>query len=176
MRKVKCRACSTLNNIDEAYKHEHVTSSGKTVNMYYCSKEEFLELKSEQEYRAKFESKFNDIMKYTVINSHVKNLYNNIKKSGYSNKEIYECLIEKESEIINSLNYRRNIKNENDRIKYVFAIIRNAMFDVTIRKRKEEKNNKSNKLEEINLEVTEYKRRDKHKQERKGLLDIIGGR
>lgn len=175
MRKVKCRACSTLNDINVAYKYTHTSVSGKEVNMYYCSEEEFLKQKEEKEYRAKFEEKFSDIMNYTVINSNVKRLYNEIQKSGYSNKEIYGCLVEKEKEIINALRYRRNIKDENSKIKYVFAIIRNAMFDVTIKKRKEEKLAQT-KVKEQNIELSEYKRRTQNKHERKGLLDIIGGR
>ena len=176
MRKVKCRACCELNDIDKAYKHIHTTSTGKVVNMYYCCEEEFLQLKLEQEYRAKFEEKFNDIMNYIVINSYTKRLYNEIKMSGYSNKEIYDCLLEKESEIINSLRYRRDNKNENSRIKYAFAIIRNAMFDVTIKKKKQEKINKSYNVKEQEIEVIEHKRENKHRQERKGLLDLIGER
>jgi len=176
MRKVKCRVCSTLNDIDVAYKHVHITNKGKEVNMYYCSESEFLKQKSEKEYRAKFEEKFNDIMNYTVINSNAKRLYNEIQKSGYSNKEIYECLLEKESEIIGALRYRRNIKDENNKIKYAFAIIRNAMFDVTLKKRKEEKIAKmQSKSKEQSIEVSEYKRDKQSKHERRGLLDIIGG-
>lgn len=176
MRQVKCRICSTLNDINVAYKYVHTKPSGGSVNMYYCSEEEFLEFKSEKEYRVKFETKFNEIMKYTVINSYTKKLYNDIKKSGYSNKEIYNCLVEKEKSIIMALSYKRNIKDENLRIKYVFAIIRNAMFDVTLKKRREETIDKINRAKEKDIEVTEYKRDIKQKHERKGLLDIIGGR
>lgn len=175
MRKVKCRACSKLNDIDVSYKYVHTTVSGGIVNMYYCSESEFLEQKLEKEYRGKFEKKFNDIMNYTVINSHTKRLYNEIQKSGYSNKEIYDCLVEKEREIIRALSYKRNIKDENSRIKYVFAIIRNAMFDVTLNKRKEEKISKI-EVKDQNIEVSEYKRNEQNKHERRGLLDIIGGR
>ena len=96
MRQVKCRICSTLNDIDKAYKNVHISPSGRRTNMYYCSEEEYLKNKSEQEYRVKFEKKFNDIMKYTVINSYTKKLYNDIQKSGYSNEEIYNCLVMKE--------------------------------------------------------------------------------
>ena len=175
MRKVKCRICSTMNNIDEAYRYVHLKPSGGTLNMYYCSEDEFLKFKEEKEYRGKFEKKFNDIMNYTVINSHTKRLYNEIQKSGYSNKEIYDCLVEKEREIIRALSYKRNIKDENSRIKYVFAIIRNAMFDVTLNKRKEEKISKI-EAKDQNIEVSEYKRNEQNKHERRGLLDIIGGR
>ena len=175
MRQVKCRACSTLNNIDVAYKYEHIKPSGGKINMYYCSEEEFLEYKLEKEYRVKFEEKFNDIMKYTVINSYTKRLYNDIQKSGYSNKEIYECLLEKENDIIRALGYRRDIRDERLRIKYAFAIIRNAMFDVTMKKRKEDKV-KIQENTSKDIEVAEYKKRNIRKQERKGLLDIIGGR
>ena len=112
MRKVKCRVCSTLNDINLAYKYVHTTSGGKDVNMYYCSEDEFLKDKEEKEYRAKFEEKFSDIMNYTVINSNVKRLYNEIQKSGYSNKEIYSCLVEKERDIIRALDYKKSIKEE----------------------------------------------------------------
>ena len=176
MRKVKCRICSTLNDIDKAYKSVQVSSTGKIINKYYCSEEEFLNDKLEKEYRVKFEEKFNDIMKYTVINGYTKKLYNDIQKSGYSNKEIYECLIEKQYDIITALNYRRDIKDENTRIKYAFAIIRNAMFDVTVKRRKEEKEAKLKEVKNKEVEVTEYKRNKVQRQERKGLLDIIGGR
>ena len=86
MRKVKCRICSKMNDKDVAYKYVHTTSTGKEVNMYYCSEEEFLEFKTEQKYREKFEEKFNDIMKYTVINSYTRKLYGDIQSAGYSNK------------------------------------------------------------------------------------------
>lgn len=177
MRKVKCRVCSALNDIDVAYKYVHTTSTGSKVNMYYCSESEFLNQQSEKEYRAKFEKKFNDIMNYTVINSHTKRLYNEIQKSGYSNKEIYICLVEKEKEIIRALSYKRNIKDENSRIKYAFAIIRNAMFDVTIKRRQEEKiKQMQSKAKEKTIEIYGYKNNRQAKHERRGLLDIIGGK
>lgn len=177
MRKVKCRVCSTLNDINLAYKYVHTTSGGKDVNMYYCSEDEFLKHKKEKEYRAKFEEKFSDIMNYTVINSNVKRLYNEIQKSGYSNKEIYSCLVEKERDIIRALDYKKSIKDEDRRIKYAFAIIRNAMFDVTIKRRQEEKiKQMQSKAKEKTIEVYGYKNNRQAKHERRGLLDIIGGK
>lgn len=163
-------------NIDEAYKYVHLRPSGGKLNMYYCSENEFLKFKEEKEYRLKFENKFNEIMKYTVINSYTKRLYNEIQNSGYSNKEIYNCLIDKENDIIRALKYRRDIKDEKHRIKYAFAIIRNGMFDITMERRRSEKLNKVNETKSKDVEVVEYKRENTKKHERKGLLDIIGGR
>ena len=176
MRQVKCRICSTLHDIDKAYKYVNIKSSGKVENRYYCSEEEFLKFQSEKEYRVKFETKFNDIMKYTVINSYTKKLYNDIQKSGYTSEEIYNCLLIKERDIVRALAYKRNIEDEKLRIKYVFAIIRNAMFDITLKKRREEKVNEINKKKDKDIEVVEYKNNKRQKQERKGILDLIGDR
>ena len=171
MREVKCRVCSQKIGKDKAFKYEYISPKGTKQNRYYCSEEEFFNSESEREYREKFERKLNDIMKYTIINTYSRTLYNQIKMSGYSAKEIYECLIEKEKEILNSLTYRRDIKDENQRLKYVFAILRNAMYDTTIRKRRQTKLNKASSKRQIEINVKT--RKVEAKVERKGILDII---
>ena len=170
LRQVKCRVCSKKNDIDKAFKYEHITSGGKSQNWYYCTEEEYFNSESEKEYRQKFDDKLNDIMKYTIINVYSKTLYNQIQKSGYSAKEIYECLVECETKILSSLNYRKDIKDEKQRLKYVFAIIRNAMYDTTIRKRKQIKQNKVASKKTIEITTN---RPVNVKVERKGILDII---
>lgn len=174
MRKVKCMICKKQREIDKAFKLVYTTSGGKTSNRYYCSEEEYLNHENEKICRNKFELKMDELFGYPVINNYKRTIYNTILKGGYTNQEMYDCLLDKFSDIESALGYRQDIDEETFKIRYIYAIIKNSIRDVTYKNRKIiELNNKTQDIQYEEYEE-EVKVNTNKKKNKTGLFDIIG--
>lgn len=178
MRNVKCKLCRTPNPIDQAFKVIHTTSGGVKSNQYYCSQEEYENDRNEKVCRNKFDLKMDELFGYPVINNYKRTIYNTILNGGYTNQEMYNCLLAKFSDISDSLGYRSDIENETQKIQYIYAIIKNSIRDITTENRR--KDNLNNRLTDKESSVFDYYEDDiqelnvNKKETKKGLFDIIG--
>ncbi|WP_024622474.1 hypothetical protein [Metaclostridioides mangenotii] len=170
-RKCKCRICKASLTTDIAYKV--VNNSNK--NEYYCSQKEYEDFRSQIEYRNKFSLKLDDIFGGDpIINNYKWILYNQI--SGYSNEEIYNCLLVKEKDIEWALSTKLVGENETSQLRYIFGILKNSIRDTSKQLYMIRNNNK--KIEQIENSYMEEDRDEEiivNKVERKGLMSKLKG-
>ncbi|MBC6695256.1 hypothetical protein H9L25_00490 [Terrisporobacter mayombei] len=144
-RKVKCRSCNKLIDINNAYKIKRISSTGKTKqNLYYCNKTEYDKIENEKEYYKKTQYLTDEIFGYPICNNSRNRMLSDLNKV-YEYEVIYECISFYKNEIINLLEIK-NIEEEYPRLCYMFAIIKGNIRDFSI-------NNKPN--QNINEEVEE---------------------
>ncbi|MCC0698479.1 hypothetical protein KGF42_03270 [Clostridioides sp. ZZV15-6383] len=139
----KCKVCKKKLNTKDAYKVEHITSGGKKRNIYYCNEHEYRKEQQDIYFWKQCQLGIDYIMGYKVISNQKNKMLQEIIKSGYTREELYDCVLEKKDEIIELLNYRKDIEEEYPKLCYVFTILKGSIRDITIRNKqiKDEKEN-----------------------------------
>ncbi|HBE8485776.1 TPA: hypothetical protein KQC09_002490 [Clostridioides difficile] len=151
----KCRFCKKKLNTNDAYKVEHITSRGNKQNRYYCNEQEYRKEQQDIYFWKQCQLGIDYIMGYTVINNQKNKMLQEIIKGGYTREELYDCIIEKKDEVIELLNYRKDIEEEYPKLCYVFTILKGSIRDITIK-------NKQMKYEKENERI--YKEVEKNEE------------
>jgi len=127
-RPAKCRICGKRGNTDEMYKV--VTGSTRKVNTYYCSEEEW---QAEQERKRKFKEDRDrvyylicDMFGYEIQNTR---LFDELTKWNKlkSNEVIYRYIRENEDYLQKICD--RQYDDENQKIMYFSAVLKNSLYD-----------------------------------------------
>ena len=120
MAKVKCRYCKKKIDKEGAY--------SPFARKYYCSVEEYNKSMEDIDYLHKIKLLLNDLLENSSINTFINKRISELAQN-YSYKQIYETIDEMSLEIQFGIN-SNNFNNENHKINYTFAIIRNSINDV----------------------------------------------
>ncbi|MCC0642489.1 MULTISPECIES: hypothetical protein [unclassified Clostridioides] len=170
----KCNVCKKKLNTKDAYKVEHITSGGKKRNIYYCNEQEYRKEQQGIYFWKQCQLGIDSIMGYTVINNQKNKMLQEIIKSGYTREELYDCMLEKKDEIIELLNYRKDVEGEYPKLCYVFTILKGSIRDITIRNKsvKEKIDNKNN-YEELDEGYTLVTLNKVKTNKRKSLFEKI---
>lgn len=174
MRKVKCKRCGKSEDIEKAYLHVHITKSGNKQNKYYCTKECYDIVQNDIYMLKQCQYFVDEVFGYTVIGNQKNKCLKELTDAGYTREEVYDCMLELKSTIIDALEYRKDIEDENQRVLYLYAIVKSKIKQITKNNKliKKQQNEKKKYEEDFYIEEIKIK---KPKTTRKGLMDIIGG-
>lgn len=127
-RKVKCKICSQQIDTDNAYCITKINeNTGKRVNSYFCSEQEYLIDKENKNLWLENMRIFDNIIGYTCISKVKTNEFKELEEH-YNRKQIYNCLINNADEIKRYLE-QKNIYEEYGKIKYIFSCVKNKIKD-----------------------------------------------
>ena len=145
-RKPKCKYCKK--ELDDPYV---VFVNGKKQN--YCSKEEYDFVILEKEYYKKILNICKEILGYKTFNSivgkEIKELH-----SEYKYQSIYNCINKYKQDIVFYIDLN-DIEKEFNKIKYMFAIVKNNIADCA--QIKNEKKDLKINIEEFDMSDYKYK-------------------
>lgn len=172
-RKVKCKICGNQIEQVNAYKVEHITSSGNKQNQYYCSEKEYLEDKKEKEYYKECQYLLDNIFGEIIVDNTRNKKLSELKQAGYSYETIYTCINEISKKIEDALVIKRedfNCKNGMYmKIAYCFGIIKKEIVNY-------DHKGKDKKINGDVLNPNEvYKNNRKVKHEKRSIMDIVRG-
>lgn len=174
MRLIKCRNCGNKRPKSEIYQITHITKGGKEEKRNYCSEQCYLYEQNEIKMLKQCQYFVDDIFGYVCVNNEKNKQIKEITDAGYSRQELYDCMLELKQKIQEGLGYRQDIEKEVNRIRYMFAIIKANIKEITDKKRMDiHKLNQPNINDEIGYR--EYIEDKTQTNKRKSLLDRIGG-
>lgn len=172
--KVKCRKCGHKKEKDQAYLHIHVTSGGNKQNRWYCSKDCYENEQKEIFMLKQCQYFVDEVFGYVVVSNQKNKCLKELVDAGYTREQVYDCMLELKSTIIESLEYRKDIKDESQRVMYMYAIIKSKIREITTRNELSKKHKEKIRQE---YEEIEYIPQDNFKSnKRKSLSDRLGGK
>lgn len=128
-RKVKCKLCKTELDKDQAYCIEKKSEkTGKITREYYCDEAEYLKDKEEKGLWRELLLICDEILGYTCISKTKVNMLKEIENSGYTRRQLYNCLEKNKAEIKKYLD-EKDIKDEYGKLAYIFGCVKNKIRD-----------------------------------------------
>lgn len=175
MRRVKCDRCGKLTDRDKLHRVEYINSKGNLSKKKFCNKECYEEGQREVYYLKQCQYFVDEVFGYVVVNNQKNKEIQGIVSAGYTREELYNCMVELKDKILEGLNYRQDIEEEVNRIRYMFAIVKSNIKQITDRNRMaKQAENKYEKIDEV--EYSEYESYTPTiTRKRKALIDRIGG-
>lgn len=176
MRQVKCDRCGKLTDRDKLHRVEYINSKGNLSKKKFCNKECYEEGQREVYYLKQCQYFVDEIFGYVVVNNQKNKEIQGITAAGYTREELYDCMVELKDKILEGLNYRQDIEEEVNRIRYMFAIVKGNIKQITDRnkKLKDNKENNSNQ-DEVDIVEEDVCIPKIKKQSKNTLMDIIKG-
>lgn len=175
MRYLKCRRCGNKAPEDVVYRIIHTTKGGNEQKRNYCSEDCYNEEQKDIYMLKQCQYFVDEVFGYVVINNEKNKCIKEIVDANYTREQLYECMLELKETILDGLNYRQDIENESQRIRYMFAIIRSNIKKITDKniklKSMSNENNSNVELIEDVIDIPTPKKTIK----KKSLMDIIKG-
>ena len=175
-RLVKCQAknCNKKIDKDKAFTYYHYTKSGKLQKKYYCNRDEFHKEHMDIVYYNRTRRRIDVTLGYICVSNQKNTMLMNLYKAGYKRKDVFDCLVHYQDEIIKYMEFK-NIDNEYQKLRYVFAVIENNIKDFSKVNNSKKKIRKSipevEKYEEVK---NDYEVKTINKTKRKSLKDRLG--
>ena len=175
-RLVKCQAknCNKKIDKDKAFTYYHYTKSGKLQKKYYCNRDEFHKEHMDIVYYNRTRRRIDVTLGYICVSNQKNTMLMNLYKAGYKRKDVFDCLVHYQDEIIRYMEFK-NIDNEYQKLRYVFAVIENNIKDFSKVNNSKKKIRKSipevEKYEEVK---NDYEVKTINKTKRKTLKDRLG--
>lgn len=170
MRLIKCRNCGNKKPKNEIYQIIHTTKGGKEEKRNYCNEQCYLDEQNEIYMLKQCQYFVDDVFGYVCVNNEKNKQIKEITDAGYSRQELYDCMLELKQQIQEGLGYRQDIEKEVNRIRYMFAIIKANIKEITDRNKINTKQDTYCEDEYIAPIIT-----TKKLNTRVGLNDIFGG-
>ena len=173
---VKCKAknCNKKIDKDKAFTYYHYTKSGKLQKKYYCNRDEFHKEHMDIVYYNRTRRRIDVTLGYICVSNQKNTMLVNLYKAGYKRKDVFDCLVHYQDEIIKYMEFK-NIDNEYQKLRYVFAVIENNIKDFSKVNNNKKKIRKSipevEKYEEVK---NDYEVKTINKTKRKSLKDRLG--
>lgn len=167
---VKCKICGKKIDRDTAYKIVLTRPSG-TVNMYYCSKEEYEKKENEKKYFKECQYLIDRLFGEVVVDNSKNKMLSELHKAGYSYEMIYNCMEDNSAKIENALVIKRNDFNGSmyNKLAYVFGIVRKEI-------NRYEHNDIDKKINKDVIDESEMEKTKRKELKRtKCLMDILKG-
>ena len=177
-RLIKCQAKNCRNggkvDTDEAFVYYHYTKKGNLQKKKYCNRNEFHEEYLENMWYNRSRRRVDRILGYVCVSNQKNTMLANLYKAGYKRKDVFDCLVHYQDEIIKYMEFK-NIDNEYQKLRYVFAVIENNIKDFSKVNNSKKKIRKSipevEKYEEVK---NDYEVKTINKTKRKSLKDRLG--
>ena len=173
---VKCKAKNSNKKIDKdkAFTYYHYTKSGKLQKKYYCNRDEFHKEHMDIVYYNRTRRRIDVTLGYICVSNQKNTMLVNLYKPGYKRKDVFDCLVHYQDEIIKYMEFK-NIDNEYQKLRYVFAVIENNIKDFSKVNNSKKKIRKSipevEKYEEVK---NNYEVKTINRTKRKSLKDRLG--
>lgn len=177
-RLIKCQAKNCRNggkvDTDEAFVYYHYTKKGNLQKKKYCNRNEFHKEHMDIVYYNRTRRRIDVTLGYICVSNQKNTMLMNLYKAGYKRKDVFDCLVHYQDEIIKYMEFK-NIDNEYQKLRYVFAVIENNIKDFSKVNNNKKKIRKSipevEKYEEVK---NDYEVKTINKTKRKSLKDRLG--
>ncbi|CZT61140.1 hypothetical protein CDFC105_104015 [Clostridioides difficile] len=94
--------------------------------------------------------------------------------NGYTREDVYNCILEMKNQIIDALEFRKDIENEYQKLCYIFTILKNNIRDVTIVKKNiQRKEKKETEMDLVDIPEETMKIPVARKKRTTTLKDLI---
>ncbi|CZR92117.1 hypothetical protein RZ897_014035 [Clostridioides difficile] len=173
-RKITCRYCKEKFLAEDIYSVIHITKTGREEKRNYCCELHYRLEEREKWLWNQILLGIDSIIGYKCIAKNKTKMIKEMLDNGYTREDVYNCILEMKNQIIDALEFRKDIENEYQKLCYIFTILKNNIRDVTIVKKNiQRKEKKETEMDLVDIPEETMKIPVARKKRTTTLKDLI---